>query len=181
MAHSSLFWWAIGGPRGPHTPGTVVALRGAWPTGRGLCVTRGPHIPTALLAPSGRSTGGLSAQYNGGAGSAPRPASPTRACYIYGVAGAPGICGIPRRRRGRGATHGRHLVCCPDLWEGLPAPPQPRAMVRNSCLLPPAEYRQLCAIAGVWFATDGCVVRCRCPQVGTSFGTPHAPGVPTCL
>ena len=56
MAHSSLFWWAIGGPRGPHTPGTVVALRGAWPTGRGPCVTRGPHIPTALLAPSGRST-----------------------------------------------------------------------------------------------------------------------------
>lgn len=56
MAHSSLFQWAIGGPRGPHTPGTVVALRGAWPTGRGPCVTRGPHIPTALLAPSGRST-----------------------------------------------------------------------------------------------------------------------------
>ena len=56
MAHSSLFQWAIGGPRGPHTPGTVVALRGAWPTGRGPCVTRGPHIPTALLAPSGRPT-----------------------------------------------------------------------------------------------------------------------------
>ena len=80
MAHSSLFRWAIGGPRGPHTPGTVVALRGGWPTGRGPCVTRGPHIPTALLAPSGRSTGGLSAQYNGGAGSAPRPAGSTRAC-----------------------------------------------------------------------------------------------------
>ena len=59
MAHLSLFRWAIGGPRGPHTPGTVVALRGRWPTGRGLCVTRGPHIPTALLAPSGRSTGSL--------------------------------------------------------------------------------------------------------------------------
>ena len=80
MAHLSLFQWAIGGPRGPRTPGFVVALGGRWPTGRGPCVTRGPHIPTALLAPSGRSTGGLSAQYNGGAGSAPRPASPTRAC-----------------------------------------------------------------------------------------------------
>ena len=56
MAHLSLFQWAIGGPRGPHTPGTVVALRGRWPTGRGPCVTRGPHILTALLAPSGRST-----------------------------------------------------------------------------------------------------------------------------
>ena len=56
MAHSSLFQWAIGGPRGPRTPGTVVALGGWWPTGRGLCVTRGPRIPTALLAPSGRST-----------------------------------------------------------------------------------------------------------------------------
>ena len=56
MAHSSLFQWAIGGPRGPHTPGIVVALRGRWPTRRGPCVTRGPRIPTALLAPSGRST-----------------------------------------------------------------------------------------------------------------------------
>lgn len=80
MAHLSLFQWAIGGPRGPRTPGFVVALGGRWPTGRGPCVTRGPHIPTALLAPSGRSTGGLSAQYNGGAGSAPRSAGSTRAC-----------------------------------------------------------------------------------------------------
>lgn len=102
-----------------------------------------------------------SPQHSGGAGSAPRPASPTRACYIYGVAGAPGSCGVPRRRRGCGATHGRHLVCCPDLWEGLPAPPQPRAMVRNSCLLPPAAYRQTNAIAGVWFAADGRADRCR--------------------
>lgn len=39
--------------------------------------------------------------------------------------------------------------------------PSSRAMVRSSRLLPPAAYRQLCAIAGVWFATDGCVVRCR--------------------
>lgn len=46
---------------------------------------------------------------------------------------------------------------------------------------PPAEYRQLCAIAGIRFAVDGRAGRCRCPQVEMSLGTPHAPGVPTCL
>ena len=41
------------------------------------------------------------------------------------------------------------------------AAPAPAQWFRGFCLLPPAAYRQLCAIAGVWFATDGCVVRCR--------------------
>lgn len=39
-----------------------------------------------------------------------------------------------------------------------PSPAQwPVAPVR----LPPAAYRQLCAIAGVWFAADGRADRCR--------------------
>ena len=104
-----------------------------------------------------------------------------RFAMYLATAGAPGSCGVPRRRRGRGATHGRHLICCPDLWEGLPAPPQPRAMARNSCLLPPAAYRQLCAMRACGSQRTAVPTAAGGPWPGMSFGAPHAPGVPTCL
>lgn len=53
MGHSSVFAWPIGGPHGPHTPRIVAALRGVWLVGRPAHDTRGPYVPTALLAPSG--------------------------------------------------------------------------------------------------------------------------------
>lgn len=59
MGHSSVFAWPIGGPHGPHTPRIVAALRGVWLVGRLAHDTRGPHIPTALLAPSGQHAGGI--------------------------------------------------------------------------------------------------------------------------
>lgn len=43
--------WATNGPRGPHTPGTVAALRVAWPIATVAHRTRGPWFTTALLAP----------------------------------------------------------------------------------------------------------------------------------
>lgn len=73
-----------------HIPWNRCRSRGVWPTGRPVHDTRGPHIPTALLAPSGQHASGLP-QHNGGAGSAPRPASPTRVCHVYGAAGALGV------------------------------------------------------------------------------------------
>lgn len=45
--------WATNGPRGPHTPGTVAALRVAWPIATVAHRTRGPWFTTALLAPLG--------------------------------------------------------------------------------------------------------------------------------
>lgn len=59
--------------------------------------------------------------------------------------------------------------------------PKSRAMVRNSCLLPPAAYRQLCAMRAFgsqWTAVSSAAGG---PWPGMSFGAPHAPGVPPCL
>lgn len=95
---------------------------GGWPIARAVHTSRrrfwrrpgspraaSRSIMGALVAPPGRQVRHGFAMYSA-------------------TAGALSSCGIPRRRRGRGATHGRHPVCCPDLWEELPAPPQPRAM-----------------------------------------------------
>lgn len=60
--------------------------------------------------------------------------------YAYGDSRGPGcICGIPRRRRGRGSRYGWGMTSAMALGRGCGSRPSPRAMVP---WLPPAAYRR---------------------------------------
>lgn len=58
------------------------------------------------------------------------------------TAGAPGSCGVPRRRRGRGSWYGRSMALVAALGRDCGSRPGSRATARGSHLASPAAYQQ---------------------------------------